>query len=300
MKLNKLIEQDEPIPSDMSSEEDIKVNARDMINKTIKKWKNNYIFDKSIDIPEGKLRLNCLFDEAVEYKNHSERDPKRARMEFGLTYHMNMNPKPIIPRDFLATAVSNFMDDINKINPNIHNNTDRYPMDVLNEYDVRFYSVMVYPSEGIIDLYNFIPRNLYNIKIKGYHKFGDLLRNRSHLLNVYTFDEGVIPKFSNDYSSKMEKSVRHCRVVYNVLKKGKWGGEEYDLGIFKVNNVIVHQNRNDYSIENNVIQPDFDLSYSGEYPTLNGKRVDTIESEVKDAFMEFIKQRFKQFRIRYS
>jgi len=292
MKLSKLIEQDDVIPSDMSPEEDIKVNARDIINKTIKKWKNNYIFDKTIDIPEGKLRLNCLFDEVD--------GDKRARMEFGLTYLMNMNPKPVIPKDFLATAVSNFMDDINKINPNIHNDKDRYPMDVLNEYDVRFYNVMLYPSEGIIDLYNFIPRNLYNITIKGYHKFGDLLRNRSHLLNVYTFDEGVLPKFSNDYNIKMEKSIRHCRVVYNSLRKGKWHGEEYDCGEFKISNVVIHQNRNEYSIQNNVIQPDFEISYCGDYPILNGKKVHTIETEVKDAFMEFIKQRFKQFGIRYS
>jgi hypothetical protein len=280
MKLSKLIEDEDAedvIHSDMPSEEDIKK----LIDETLKKWMNKYMFDKKFSIPEGVIRLNCIINS--------------PETELGLTYIPNMEPKPVIPVDLLTKSVDMFISDISIMNPDIV----KYPIHILNEYSLKFYSVNIYPSEGIISLYDFIPRPSYNTKVSAPRGLGNLLTSHSYLLRNYTFEDNVLPTFSDDYSKQMDKAIRRCKTVYNALQKGNWRGYKYELSPFDVRNIVVHQNRNRHAIDD-VLHPNFSVSYSGYYPLLDGKLINTLETEIKDAFMSYIKTRFNIYRIKFS
>lgn len=296
MKLSKLREQaEETIPSDIPSEEDtIKVNARDRINMTIKRWKREYISDKKLQIPEGMIRVSCIFDNDLVDKKD------RPTIELGVTYKPNMDPKPVIPRDFVANSVDLFIEDMKKMCSDILDES-LFPHEVLNEYDVSLYSVAIYPSEGIINLFDYIPRPLYNTIVRTPRKLGDLLVNRSLLLDLYTFDENVLPKFSDDYTQAMDRAIRKCKTVYTALEKGTWNGYNYSLTPFNVSSVVIHQDKSDYTVESGVLHPNFSISYSGGWPSLNGDKINTIfPVEVQDEFTAFIKKRFKNLGINFS
>ena len=294
MKLSKLREQAEgPVPSD--TDETIRDKACERINMAVKRWKSS---DKKFEIPGGYIRLSCIFDGDLPDKENKH---DRPVIELGVTYRPNMNPVPVIPRDFLALSVDKFIEDLKELCPDMSRKESEFPHEVLNMYDVTFYSVTIYPSEGIINLFDFIPRPLYNMMIKTPRQLGDLLLSRSHLLNQYTFEEGVIPRFSEDYSKAMDKAVRKCKTVYTALEKGTWKEYKYNLTPFHLPNVVVHQERSGYTVESGVIHPDFSISYSGGWPLLNGEKINGIfPIEVQDEFMKFIKKRFMDFGINLS
>jgi hypothetical protein len=161
--------------------------------------------------------------------------------------------------------------------------------------------VNIYPSEGIINLFDFIQRNLYNMKVKNPRHFGDLLRNRTYLLNHYTFDEGVIPRFSDNYSKQMEKAIRRCKAVFRSFEKGTWNGHKYELTPFYLPNVVIHQEKSGYSVESGVIHPNLSITYSGGWPILDGQKLNQVlPVQLQDDFMEYIRKRFKQFDITFS
>jgi len=293
MKLSNLFEQeDEPIPSDIPSEDQVRITALEKINQTIQRWNKKNMFYRSFDIPEGIVRINTIFESKIGIQE--------GKIEIGITFIPNMDPKPVIPTYLLAKSMEVFIDDIKEINPDMFDKPSLYPQDVLNDYEVTIYSVAIYPGEGIIHLSEYIPTSVYNLKAKMPQKLGSLLLNRSLVLNHYMLDENDLPKFDDQYSNTMNKVVRKVKTVYTALQKGTFRGLPYELPKFYQPNVVVHQERERYNLETKVIHPDFSVSYSSGWGTLNGELINQVSLELKDAFIDFIRGRFLQFGIKYS
>ena len=292
MKLSKLKRlnevEDEPIPSDIPSDEETKnFSYINEINKTINKWKSRTSFETE-HIPEGKFSYGTIFT--------PEETPKM--IEIGISFTPVMDPKPVIPRTLLARCIELLHHGLKKINPDIVN----YPTQILDEYEVTFYAVNVFPSEGIFNLSSYIPRPLYNTKVVAPTKLDRILNDVHSVMAHYTFNEGDLPTFSDDYSPAMSKVIRRCKTIFMALQKGKWKGHTYDLGPFIPSNLVVHQETLEYSLENRVIHPHFYISY-GSYgkETMDGEPINhVLHAEIKDEFLEYIQSRFKQFEIKYG
>jgi len=293
MKLSNLFEQeDEQVPSDnLPEEETVKNRAYEKINQTIQRWNKRNMFHKEFTIPEGIVRINTIFESKI--------GPRK--IELGITFVPNMDPTPVIPTYLLAKSMEVLIDDLKEINPDMYNKPSLYPIEVLNDYEVTIYSVSIFPGEGIIHLSEYIPRATFNMKTKTPIKFGDILFSRSLLLSHYMIDENDLPRFDDQYSLAMEKITRRSKTIYTALQKGTFRGLPYQLPKFNPSNVVVHQNRDRFSMDNKVIHPDFSVSISSGWMTLNGEKInEVLPVELQDSFMEYIRNRFKHFDIKFS
>jgi hypothetical protein len=294
MKLSKLREQeDEPIPSDIpSDEETVKNMAYEKINQTISKWNKKNLFYKSFDIPEGVVRINIAFEPKLSNKE--------GKIELGITFVPKMDPKPVIPRYLLAKSMEVFIDELKELNPEMLDNPSMYPHDVLNDYEVTIYSVSIFPGEGVLHLSSYMSRATYNIKAGMPQKLGILLFNKSHLLNHYMLDENDVPKFDDEYSLAMDKITRRVKTIYTALQKGTFRGLPYELPKFYPGNVVVHQENERFNLDNKVIHPDFSVSISTGHSTLNGIKLnEVLPQELQDDFNDYMRNRFKHFDIRF-
>jgi hypothetical protein len=295
MKLSNLFEQeDEQVPSDnLPEEETVKNRAYEKINQTIQRWNKRNMFHKEFTIPEGIVRINTIFESKIGIQE--------GKIELGITFVPNMDPKPVIPTYLLAKSMEVLIDDLKEINPDMYNKPSLYPQEVLNNYEVTIYSVSIFPGEGIIHLSEYIPRATFNMKTKTPIKFGDILFSRSLLLSHYMINENDIPRFDDQYSLAMEKITRRSKTIYTALQKGTFRGLPYQLPKFNPSNVVVHQNRDRFSMDNKVIHPDFSVSISSGWMTLNGEKInEVLPVELQDSFVEYIRNRFKHFDIKFS
>ena len=298
MRLSKLREQeDEQIPSDIpSDEETVFKRAYEKINQTIQRWNKKNMFHNEFTIPEGIVRINTIFEPKVILTSGVS-----GTIELGITFIPNMDPTPVIPTYLLAKSMEVFIDDLKEINPDMFNKPSLYPQEVLNDYEVTIYSVTIFPGEGIIHLSEYIPRSTFNIKTKKPMEFGHILFSRSLLLNQYMLDENDLPRFDDQYSLAMEKITRKCKTIYTALQKGTFRGLPYELPKFYQPNVVVHQERERFNLETKVIHPDFSVSISSGWGTLNGEPINQVlPVELQDSFVEFIRNRFLQFGVKYT
>ena len=295
MKLSKLFEQeDEQVPSDNLPEEDTVENrAYEKINQTIQRWNKRNAFHKEFTIPEGIVRINTIFESKIGIQE--------GKIELGITFVPNMDPTPVIPTYLLAKSMEVLIDDLKEINPDMYNKPSVYPQEVLNDYEVTIYSVSIFPGEGIIHLSEYMPRATFNMKTKTPMKFGEILFSRSLLLSHYMIDENDLPRFDDQYSLAMEKITRRSKTIYTALQKGTFRGLPYELPKFNSSNVVVHQDRDRFSMDTKVIHPDFSVSISTGYTILNGERInEVLPVELQDAFNEYIRDRFKHFDIKFA
>jgi hypothetical protein len=296
MKLSKLRE-DEQVPSDNpSDEETVFKRAYEKINQTIQRWNKRNMFHREFTIPEGIVRINTIFEPKIILTSGVS-----GTIELGITFIPNMDPKPVIPTYLLAKSMEVFIDDLKEINPDMFHKPSLYPQEVLDDYDVTIYSVSIFPGEGVIHLSGYIPAATYNMKAKTPMKFGSILFSRSLLLSHYMINENDLPRFDDQYSLAMEKVTRRSKTIYTALQKGTFRGLPYELPRFNPSNVVVHQERDRFSMDTKVIHPDFSVSISTGHSTLNGERINQVlPVELQDAFNEYIRDRFKHFDIKFS
>ena len=298
MKLSKLREQeDEQVPSDIpSDEETVFKRAYEKINQTIQRWNKRNMFHREFTIPEGIVRINTIFEPKIILTSGTP-----GSIELGITFIPNMDPKPVIPTYLLAKSMEVFIDDLKEINPDMFDKPSLYPQEVLDDYDVTIYTVSIFPGEGVIHLSGYIPAATYNMKAKTPMKFGSILFSRSLLLSHYMLNENDLPRFDDQYSLAMSKITRRCKTIYMALQKGTFRGLPYELPRFNPSNVVVHQERDRFSMDTKVIHPDFSVSISTGHSTLNGERINQVlPVELQDAFIEYIRDRFKHFDIKFS
>ena len=296
MKLSKLRE-DEQIPSDNpSDEETVFKRAYEKINQTIQRWNKRNMFHREFTIPEGIVRINTIFEPKIILTSGTP-----GSIELGITFVPKMDPKPVIPTYLLAKSMEVFIDDLKEINPDMFHKPSLYPQEVLDDYDVTIYTVSIFPGEGVIHLSGYIPAATYNMKAKTPMKFGSILFSRSLLLSHYMINENDLPRFDDQYSLAMSKITRRCKTIYTALQKGTFRGLPYELPRFNPSNVVVHQERDRFSMDTKVIHPDFSVSISTGHSTLNGERINQVlPVELQDSFIEYIRDRFKHFDIKFS
>jgi hypothetical protein len=311
-KLKGLTEQDDQPPVDGLNDEMKKLKfASEKFVQTIRKYKNQHLFWKVINIPEGVINSTVTmynhipFETLIRSKKWSGDNKWLGDIHCSVNFMPNMDPKPVIPLNLLQVIVSDFIDNMLEINPDLMDKPSIYPPDILNSYHFSFENVHIYPAEGVLHLKDYMDVSRYNLKLLSPNGFGGIMFSRSHLLNVYGLTPGDVPTFSDDYTSSMSKLIKKAKAVFNALKKGTWKGHTYELQpAHNINkSFIVHQSRDNYNKTDKVIHPNFSVGCNIGYEIVDGIRNSPDESplsnEERQEFSKFLKNRFKNFGIDY-
>lgn len=278
--------------------------ASEKFIQTIHKYRKEHLFWKRITIPEGEIHSSISVED-IPFTSERYNEKFLGVIICRVDFIPNMDPTPVIPLNILQVIVSDFMDSLKQINPDLFNKPSIYPVDLLDMYHFKILNVSVFPAQGILHLRDYMDTPTYNLKVLNPHNFGGLMFSRSHLLNVYQLVPGDLPTFADDYTSSMEKLVKKGKSVYNALKKGTWRGHSYEL--FAPHDwtkaFVVHQNKYDYNKTNKVLHPNFDITCNFGYEVVDGVKNSPSESplsvEEQKEFREFLVKRFKQFDIGY-
>lgn len=298
MRLSKLIEQDD-------QEDQLKKLkfASEKFIQTIHKYKKEHLFWKKIQVPEGEIH-SSIYLEDIPFTPERYDEKFLGYILCKIDFIPNMDPKPVIPLNILQVTVSDFMESLKKINPDLFNKPSIYPVDLLDMYQFKIQNVSVYPAQGILHLSYFMDTLTHNLKLLTPQKFGGLLLSKSHLLNVYKLVPGDLPTFADDYTYSMAKLVKKAKSVYNALKKGTWRGHSYELSAppdFKA--FVVHQNKFDYNKTDKVLHPNFEITSNFGWEIVDGKKNSPEESPLtpdeQREFREYLKKRFGHFNIGY-
>jgi hypothetical protein len=255
-------------------------------------------------VPEGEIHSTIRLEE-VPFSETSYKDKFLGNITCSIDFKPNMDPKPVIPLNLLQVAVTDFIDSMLEINPDLKEKPSIYPSDILNMYHFSFGHSNVYPSQAVIHLRDYMDTPTYNLRLLSPNGFGNIMFSRSHLLNVYKLIPGDLPTFADDYSSSMEKLIKKAKSVYHALKKGTWKGHTYELftphdwsGGF-----VIHQDRFNYNRTDKVLRPNFEISCNFGWEIVDGKKNSPEESplseEEQKEFRQYLKNRFKNFDIGY-
>lgn len=305
-KLKGLTEQDVQPPVDGPNDEMKRLKfASEKFVETIQKYRKQHLFWKEINIPEGMITSTITLDHVPGY-TYTKGDKKwLGDIHCSVNFMPKMDPKPVIPLNLLQVIVSDFIDSMLKINPDLMDKPSIYPPDILNSYHFSFENVHIYPSQGVLHLRDYMDTPTYNLKLLSPNGFGGIMFSRSHLLNVYGLAPGDVPTFSDDYTSNISKLIKKAKTVFNALKKGTWKGHTYELqpahDISK--SFIIHQSRDNYNKTDKVIHPNFSVGCNIGYEIVDGIRNSPDESplseEERKEFSKFLKNRFNNFGISY-
>ena len=144
--------------------------------------------------------------------------------------------------------------------------------------------------------------NIYNVKIERPNSLYILFLSENE--NLYLLLPEQLPRFSEDYSTTMNKLVNKCKTIYTALGKGTWKGHTYDYGKFDKTGITVHQKNKDYNKRDKILNPDFEISYNPGYAYVDGVKITSntcpLNYDEKDDFKEWLKTRFKHFGIDFS
>ena len=278
--------------------------ASEKFIQTIHKYRKEHLFWKTINIPEGEIHSSISVED-IPFTPERYNEKFLGVIVCRIDFKPNMDPKPEIPLNLLQVTVSDFMDSLKKINPDLFNKPSIYPVDLLDMYHFKILNVSIFPAQGILHLRDYMDTPTYNLKVLNPHNFGGLLLSKSHLLNVYQLVPGDLPTFADDYTSSMEKLVKKAKSVYNALKKGTWRGHTYELFVPHdwTKAFVVHQNKYDYNKTNKVLHPNFEITCNFGYEVVDGVKNSPSESPLSDEeqkeFRQFLAKRFKQFDIGY-
>lgn len=225
-------------------------------------------------------------------------NPADRDLSLGITYRPNLG-HPNIPQDYLKVPVSKVASHLkDKIF-----NKKTYPREILEEYRIKIGNEVTYYSEGIVRILDreYLPaveRNSLLLPISLY----DLIYNTDQILDNYVIPNP--PKFSPDYALAMDKAVKKLKTIYMALRKGTFKGRSYELPK-DIPTVIVHQSLKSYNKEDRIIHPDFSLSITTAYPTIDGTKETwrRINSEEDTAYLvnldNYLKKKFENFGISY-
>jgi hypothetical protein len=278
--------------------------ASEKFIQTIQNYKKEHRFDKTIHIPEGDIQ-SSISVENIPFNPIAAKSKYLGDIVCKIDFRPKMNPKPEIPLNLLQVTVADFMDSIKRINPDLFNKPSIYPLDLLDMYHFKIQNLYVYPAQGILTLKDYMDTPTYNLKVLNPHNFGGLLLSRSYLLNAYQLIPGDLPTFADDYSSTMEKLIKKAGSVYHALKKGTWRGHSYELFVphdwskaFRI-----FQENDNYNKTTKVLHSNFTVACNLGWETVDGIKNSPEESplsvEERKEFIQFLKNRFKQFDILY-
>ena len=277
--------------------------ASEKFVQTIHKYKKGHMFWKVINIPEGEIHSTIRLED-IPFESRGDKK-FLGDIHCTIDFKPNMDPKPEIPLNLLQVVVSDFVDSLLEINPDLKDKPSIYPPDILNSYHFSFQQVNIFPAQGVIHLRDLMDTPTYNLKLLSPNGFGDIMFSRSHLLNVYKLIPGDLPTFTDNYSSVMEKLIRKAKSVYNALKKGTWKGHTYEL--FTPYNMdmafVIYQEKFEYNKTDKVLHPNFTIGCNFGYEVVDGIKNSPEDSPLseqeREEFREYLRKRFEHFDIKY-
>jgi hypothetical protein len=307
MKLSKLREQDEPIPSDIPSDNDelkSERRANEKLVQTMKTYKKEHIFWKSIKVPEGEIHNNIRIEE-LPFDTDRFKASNLGEIICDIDFMPNMEQTPVIPTNLLTTCMEDFVDSLIKINPDLRDKPSIFPTRLLNMYDIKIQRINIFPSKGVLHLKDLMENHIWNTKVSAPRPLGNILFSRSSLLSTYNLDPTDLPTFSDEYAPYMKKLLKKAYTVYLGLRKGTWRGHTYELSDYDVKRTgfIVHQDYNSYNKQDKVLRPEFTVAANFGYEIVDGKKNSTSESplseEEQTEFRSYLRTRFRNFGIDY-
>lgn len=225
----------------------------------------------------------------------------KRELEVFITY--DPDPvNPIIPTDLIKIAGDEMINQICLARNMSKDEFFDYYEDVLYNFRIHIERITITLMQGILFLKDYMDNNIYNVKIERPNSLYILFLSGNE--NLYLLLPEQLPRFSEDYSTTMNKLVKKCKTIYTALGKGTWKGHTYDYGKFDKTGITVHQKNKDYNKRDKILNPDFEISYNPGYAYVDGVKITSntcpLNYDEKDDFKEWLKTRFKHFGIDFS
>jgi len=307
MKLSKLREQDEPIPSDVPSvnnELESERRANEKLVQTLKKYRKDNIFWKTLKVPEGEIH-NTIRIEDIPFTPERFKEGGLGEILCDIDFMPNMDSTPVIPTNLLTICMEDFVDSLIKINPDLRDKPSIFPTSLLDMYDIKIQRINIFPLRGIFSLKDMMENHIWNTKVSAPRPLGGILFSRSSLLSSYKLSPTDLPTFSDDYGPYMKKLLKKAHTVFMALRKGTWKGHTYELSDYDVKRAgfIVHQDHNSYNKQDKVLRPEFSVVANFGYEIVDGIKNSPSDSPLSEEdqfeFRSFLRTRFKNFGIDY-
>lgn len=297
MKLSKLREEHD-------SQDDFLTCVRSIerIKRAIKTYNDKFIFWNRLIIPEGELHVEIKTEfESTITDEHCKKKLKGSlgKIICKIDQVPKMDPKPVIPTNIMSLSVETFINGLKEADPTIV----EIPRDILDMFDFQIQNITIYPGRGVFYLKVFLETPTWNIKVTSPRSLGELLSSNELIRNTYMLEPRELPTFTSDYTSTMNKLLDKSYKVYLALRKGTWKGHTYELNNYKIKEqgFIVHHNGNHYDKESKQISPEFRITASFGWETVDGKKNDPENSPLSDEerkeFREFLTDRFKKYGV---
>lgn len=210
---------------------------------------------------------------------------------------------PIIPADLIKTVGDEVINIICLASNMSRDEFIQYYRNLFldsTRFSIRIERVTITLMEGILFLKDYMDNNIYNTKIERPNSMSELFENE----NLYLLLPEQLPRFSEDYSTTMNKLVKKCKTIYTALGKGTWKGHTYDYGKFNQPSITIHQMNKNYNKRDKILNPDFEITYNPGYAYIDGVKITSntspLNNEQKIEFKEWLETRFKHFGIDFS
>ncbi len=276
----------------MNEQEDVIPNQGDPVDGTIDLAKELY---NKLGRLRGRTQLTYSDGSkgfADFYRqDEGHRGPSDYRLSVWVTYYPD-GDNPIIPNELVSLGVKKMLERILFEIPEIKS----YPKEVFDKFSFALGQETIYYKEGIMHVADVLPSAEKNVLLADY-SFYEFIHNIDNSSNLYVIQNP--PKFSEDYSLAMDKSVKKLKTIYKAFEKGKWKGYDYELS--KNPTYVVHQRFSKYDKESRIVFPEFTLGVTTGYATFNGTPSNKMDDqELVKEFMTLMKKKFEHFGITFS
>lgn len=214
----------------------------------------------------------------------------------------------VIPLELLSKPLDLMMTDLKNFEPKLVNNTQLYPIDLLNRINVIFDHGYIKIGSAMYDVEQLFGVSLHNIKVKGFSEgLGDMLLDPSKIEGAMFAPGTELPKLSDNYKAVHNRLIKRAKTIVNAFRTGTWRGHTYDLGKVGDADVFLLTDYNNPTIKNGVIQPSlqthlrlsgFEIDGKKQYIHLDNKSPLT-DKELSE-FRDYLKKLLKKYNIDYQ
>ncbi len=281
----------------MNEQEDVIPNQDEPVDGTIDLA--NEVMDKLKESTYGyDNRLNFEFPDGSKCRTETLMKVKEKLLSMWMFYYPD-NDNPSIPNDLYSESFKRIMGHILKKFPELTS----YPKEVTDDIKIDMYDTIYY-KEGVLHLSEeyLISSAERNVLLHP-RTLTECIHHMDNTINSYYVDRA--PTFSGDYSLAMDKAVNKLKTIYKAYSKGTFKGNTYELAPNPT--FVVHQRYTKYDKENRILYPEFILSVSSGWLTINDVRKSwttsnmTVEEQrLYDELQESIRKKFENFGIRFS
>lgn len=281
----------------MNEQEDVIPNQGEPVDGTINLAKE--VMDKLKQATYGfDNRLNFGFPDGSKCRTETLMKDEEKLFSIWMFYYPD-NDNPSIPNDLYSESFKRVMEQILKKFPELTS----YPKEVTDGIKVDMYDTIYY-KEGVIHLSeDYLISSAERNVLLHPRTLTECIHHLDNTMNSYYVEK--VPTFSGDYSLAMDKAIKKLKTIYKAYSKGTFKGNTYELAPKPT--FVVHQRYSKYDKENRIIYPDFVLSISSGWMTINGETKKWTDTEVPEEYkqlytdlQESLKRKFENFGIKFS